>query len=142
MHEEDPRPGGLHHVELWVPDLPRAVAEWGWLLGELGYAAFQDWPQGRSWRLGPTYIVVERTPAMTATAHERLRPGLNHMALHAGDRARVDALNTQAPEHGWKPLFGDSYPHAGGCGHYAAYLASTDGYEVELVARPVPTGGG
>src|SRR6266702_3456414 len=120
MHEEDPRPGGLHHVELWVPDLPRAVAEWGWLLGELGYAAFQDWPQGRSWRLGPTYIVVERTPAMTATAHERLRPGLNHLALHAGDR----------------------YPHAGGCGHYAAYLASTDGYEVELVARPVPTGGG
>jgi len=30
-------PGGLHHVELWVPDLTRARQEWGWLLGELGY---------------------------------------------------------------------------------------------------------
>ena len=47
-------PGSLHHVELWVPNLPRAAAEWGWLLGELGYAPFQDWPQGRSWRLGAT----------------------------------------------------------------------------------------
>jgi hypothetical protein len=27
----EPRPplGGLHHVELWVPDLPRAAAQWG-----------------------------------------------------------------------------------------------------------------
>jgi hypothetical protein len=25
------RMGGLHHVELWVPDLERAVRSWGWL---------------------------------------------------------------------------------------------------------------
>ena len=41
-----PTPGSLHHVELWVPDLGRACAEWGWLLTELGYSVFQDWPQG------------------------------------------------------------------------------------------------
>jgi hypothetical protein len=35
--------GSLHHVELWVPDLARARAQWGWLLGELGYEPFQDW---------------------------------------------------------------------------------------------------
>jgi hypothetical protein len=46
--------GLIHHLELWVPSLARAVAEWGWLLGRLGYAEFQDWPAGRSWRLGPT----------------------------------------------------------------------------------------
>jgi hypothetical protein len=45
--DEDPRRGTLHHVELWVPDLACAVAEWGWLLGELGYQVFQVWPQGR-----------------------------------------------------------------------------------------------
>ena len=50
--------GGLHHVELWVPDLDRAAASWGWLLGALGYEAFQSWPAGRSWRLGATYVVV------------------------------------------------------------------------------------
>jgi catechol 2,3-dioxygenase-like lactoylglutathione lyase family enzyme len=129
-----PSPGPLHHVELWVPDLARAAAEWGWLLGELGYALFQDWPQGRSWKLAATYIVVEQSPAMTGTAHERTRPGLNHLAFHAGDRARVDALSEAAAEHGWTPLFADRYPQAGGPDHYAAYLANTDGFEVELVA--------
>ena len=54
--------GSLHHVELWVPDLAPAGAEWGWL------------------------------------------------------------------------LFPDRHPHAGGPGHYAAYLANTDGFEAELVA--------
>ena len=53
--------GMLHHVELWVPDLDRAVASWGWLLTALGYQPFQDWPGGRSWRAGPTYLVVEHS---------------------------------------------------------------------------------
>jgi Glyoxalase/Bleomycin resistance protein/Dioxygenase superfamily len=128
-------PGTLHHVELWVPDLARAVAEWGWLLTELGYAGYQDWPVGRSWRLGATYIVVEQSPDLAAATHERCRPGLNHLAFHAGEPERVDALNTAAPLHGWSPLFAADYPHAGGPEHYAAYLASSDGYEVELVAR-------
>ena len=41
-HMPDPPAGMLHHVELWVPELARAVAEWGWLLGELGYVEFQN----------------------------------------------------------------------------------------------------
>ena len=126
--------GTLHHVELWVPNLARAVAEWGWLLGELGYEVFQDWPQGRSWRLRMTYLVVEQSAAMTATVHDRRRPGLNHLAFYAGDSDRVDVLHAQAAGHGWTPLFTDRYPHAGGPERYAAYLASTDGFEVELVA--------
>ncbi len=63
--------GSLHHVELWVPDLSRAVDEWGWLLGELGYEQYQDWPAGRSWILGGTYLVVEQSKAMTSDRHER-----------------------------------------------------------------------
>jgi catechol 2,3-dioxygenase-like lactoylglutathione lyase family enzyme len=128
--------GLLHHVELWVPDLVRAVAQWGWLLGELGYAPFQDWPGGRSWRLGGTYIVVEQSPALSAADHDRLRPGLNHLAFHAGSRAQVDTLAAEGPARGWTLLFGDRHPYAGGPGHYAAYLASRDGFEVELVASP------
>ena len=134
MPGPEPHPGVLHHLELWVPDLARAVAEWGWLLTELGYTAYQDWPAGRSWRLGATYLVVERSPALTAAGHDRRRPGLNHLAFHAGDRDRVDRLARAAPEHGWAPLFAAKYPFAGGPDHYAAYLASTDGFEVELVA--------
>ncbi|MGI9006096.1 MAG: VOC family protein [Streptosporangiaceae bacterium] len=134
MPRPRPRSGGLHHVELWVPDLARAAAEWGWLLGELGYGIYQDWPQGRSWRLGDTYLVVEQSPALTAAGHDRCRPGLNHLAFHAGDRARVDDLAAAAPEHRWTPLFASTYPYAGGPDHYAAYLTNTDGFEAELVA--------
>ena len=106
--------GTLHHVELWVPDLERAIAEWGWLLGRLGYEQFQDWDRGRSWRLAGTYIVVEQSPAMTGAGHDRLRPGLNHLAFHAGSRDDVDTITAAAPEHGWTLLFPDRHPHAGG----------------------------
>jgi catechol 2,3-dioxygenase-like lactoylglutathione lyase family enzyme len=129
-----PRAGALHHVELWIPDLGRATAQWGWLLTRLGYEQFQDWPDGRSWRLGDTYIVVEQSPAMSAPGHDRLRPGLNHLAFHAGSRAEVDAIAKEAPERGWTLMFADKHPYAGGPEHYAAYLANGDGYEVELVA--------
>ncbi len=115
--------GGLHHVELWVPDFGRAVAEWGWLLGRLGYETFQDWPAGRSWRLGDTYLVVEQSPALTAAEHDRRRPGLNHLAFHAGTRRDVDSLAADGPAHGWTLLFADRHPYAGGPEHYAAYLA-------------------
>jgi catechol 2,3-dioxygenase-like lactoylglutathione lyase family enzyme len=134
MTSNHPPAGTLHHVELWVPDLPRAIRSWGWLLGQLGYAGFQDWPAGRSWRLGDTYLVIEQSPAMTAPGHDRCRPGLNHLAFHAGSAAEVDALVVQAPAHGWTLLFPDRHPYAGGPEHYAAYLEDTDGYEVELVA--------
>lgn len=126
--------GALHHVELWVPDLARAERSWGWLLGTLGYAPYQQWERGRSWRLGATYVVLEQSAALAATTHDRLRPGLNHIAFHGGTRAEVDALAIAAPGHGWALLFPDGHPHAGGPDHYAAYLEDEDGYEVEVVA--------
>ncbi|MEP6697701.1 MAG: VOC family protein [Pseudonocardiales bacterium] len=129
--------GSLHHVELWVPYVHEAAADWGWLLGALGYQPFQTWAAGRSWRLNSTYIVVEQSPDMTATTnYDRCRPGLNHLAFHAGDRARVDELTALAPVHGWTLMFPEKHPHAGGPDHYAAYLENADGYEVELVATP------
>jgi catechol 2,3-dioxygenase-like lactoylglutathione lyase family enzyme len=133
---ERPVGGTLHHVELWVPDLSRAVDGWGWLLEALGYARFQDWPAGRSWQLGHTYIVVEQSPALSASDHDRHRPGLNHLAFHVDSRERVDELAAAAAEHGWTLMFSDRHPYAGGPEHYAAYLENIDGFEVELVASP------
>ena len=126
--------GLLHHVELWVPDLPRAERSWGWLLTTLGAAPYQSWEHGRSWRLGGVYVVVEQSPALTGAVHERLRPGLNHLAFRAGAPAELDALVAGAPAHGWRLLFADRHPFAGGPDHRAAYLEDADGYEVELVA--------
>ncbi|MEU0130970.1 methyltransferase domain-containing protein [Streptomyces sp. NPDC006289] len=126
--------GRVHHIELWAPELAEAEAQWGWLLGELGHVPYQRWAHGRSWRRGDTYVVVERSPDLTRDTHDRLRPGLNHLAFHVRDRAALDALVARAPGHGWRLLFPDSHPYAGGSGHYAAYLENAAGYEVELVA--------
>ncbi len=119
---------------MWVPNLDRASATWGWLLGELGYDLFQDWPGGKSWRSGSTYIVFEQSPARTAIRHDRCRPGLNHLAFHVESRALADALAVAAAGHGWRLMFAEQHPFAGGKGHYAAYLENVDGYEAELVA--------
>lgn len=128
--------GMLHHIELWVPDLTRAEASWGWLLGKLGYHVYQEWPEGKSWRAGVTYIVIEQSPDRVAGRHDRCRPGLNHLAFHVASREELDELALHAPDHGWRLLYPDRHPFAGGDDHYAAYLENREGYEVELVAPP------
>lgn len=127
--------GALHHVELWVPDLTAARRSWGWLLAELGWTTYQDWPAGTSWRRGDVYLVLEQSPALSGPVHDRLAPGLNHLAFHAGPTTNVDRLVAQAPGHGWSLLFPDRHPYAGGPHTYAAYLEDGQGYEVELVAE-------
>ncbi len=129
-----PPVGAIHHVELWVPNLDRAIVSWGWLLTALGYRMFQDWPGGRSWQSGHAYIVVEQSPARTASRHDRCRPGLNHLAFHVPNRSQVDQLTAEALLHGWQLMFSDLHPYAGGPQHYAAYLENSDGFEAELVA--------
>ena len=128
--------GMLHHIELWVPDLSRAEHTWGWLLGALGYEMYQQWPEGCSWRSGDMYIVLEQSPARSAFRHDRHRPGVNHLAFHVADRATLDQLVGEALLHGWRLMFADQHPYAGGEQHYAAYLEDPDGFEVELVAPP------
>ena len=124
--------GGLHHVELWVPDLAGSCGPWGWLLGALGWEPFQEWPAGRSWRLGDVYIVLEQSPALSGGVHDRLAPGLNHLAFTVGGRDEVDRLTLRAQQNGWSLLFPDRHPNAGGPDSYAAYLEDNWGYEVEL----------
>lgn len=127
----------LHHVELWVPDLTRAERPWGWLLTALGAEPFQAWPGGCSWRSGEVYLVLEQSPDLVGTTHERRRPGLNHLAFHV-PAGRLDGLVEDAPAHGWRLLFADRHPFAGGPDHRAAYLEDADGFEVELVERVSP----
>jgi catechol 2,3-dioxygenase-like lactoylglutathione lyase family enzyme len=119
-------------VELWVPDLARAEATFGWILTELGWTEHQRWTAGVSWKLGETYVVVEQSPAVTGP-HDRMKAGLNHLALHAGTRQDVDRLTEKSEANGWRLMFADRHPHAGGPDHYAAFLENEDGFEIELV---------
>jgi hypothetical protein len=135
--------GSLHHVELRVATLASAVPAWQWLLGTLGYTQFQSWPEGISWKLGHTYLVLEQAPS--ELLHNRRGAGLSHLAFHAGSRAEVDALWAAAPAHGWAQLYTQQHPWAGGepasdgtePGHYAAYLETGDRFKVELVASDI-----
>ena len=127
--------GSLHHVEIWVEDLPRTLQAWEWLLERLGYRLYQKWGQGRSFKLGDTYVVFEQSPALVRDPpYDRCRSGLNHLAFHAGTRAEVDALVAEAVERGWTLMYPDRHPFAGGARHYAAYLEDEQGFEIELVA--------
>jgi hypothetical protein len=80
--------------------------------------------------------VTTRPPALSGGVHDRRLPGINHLALHGGSEADVDRILGAAADNGWKSLYADRYPHAGGLDHYAAYLANEAGFKVEVVGEP------
>ena len=127
----------LHHLDLWVSDPGVASGEWAWLLGELGWEMAQHIGTdggSASWaHPDGTYFFLERSPDLVDEAHDRLRPGVNHLALVVEDRHTLDRLRAESSAHGWHELFADRYPHAGGEGHTALFLESSEGFEVEVV---------
>lgn len=131
-HADPDAAGQLHHVELSVPAaaLERSLSWWGWLLGELGYETKNDWDAGRSWRCGPTYIVVKAAEAEGEVV--RATPGLDHVAFHAASRDQVDRVAEQVRKReGSELLYPDRHPYAGG--YYAAYVEGPSGITVEVV---------
>ena len=127
----------IHHLQLWVPDLPRAEESWGWLLEQLGYEPPRRWDHGRVWRQDKTGIVIESSPDMVpGMLHSRLRPGMNHVAFHVESTDAIARLLAEAPDHGWHQL-GDDPRHPLGGHQLVAYLEDRDGFEVELIAPAV-----
>lgn len=124
--------GALHHLELYVADLERSLGFWGYLLGRLGYEPYQEWDDGMSWRLGPTYLVFVQAPE--ETEFDRRRPGLNHLAFHVDTANEVEELVGALRDRGTRLLYEDRHPYAGGEDHYAAFVEDPDGLKVELVA--------
>lgn len=128
---------GIHHVEVWIADLEQAQREWGWLLGRLGFVLQNEWSRGQTWEAGGAYITVTTSPNLTDSEHDRRRPGVNHLAFHGGQSGRVDAIMREAEEHGWRPLYHERYPHAGGPDHYAGWIENSAGFKAEVVADDV-----
>lgn len=127
--------GLLSHIEINVADLNKSAEFWGWLLGKLGYQPYQQWEQGRSWKLGATYfVIVQVEDAFKLQAYHRKRTGLNHLAFHAADRAEVDALTEELRARNVPILYADRHPYAGGKSNYAVFFEDPDRIKVELVA--------
>ena len=102
----------VHHVELWTDDLALAEKQLGPVLAALGCEPFQNWENGRSWRAGGSYVVIEQSPALRPGGHDRMRAGLNHLALRAPGQDRIGPLRSVALSAGW--TWGHPRPKAGG----------------------------
>lgn len=127
--------GILHHVELYVSDLKRSTEFWGWLLEELGYELFQSWENGRSWKLGETYLVfVQTEERFLNVPYHRCRVGLNHLAFHGASRQHIDEMTKKLQKRGVSILYTDKHPYAGGENYYAVFFEDPDRLKVELVA--------
>ncbi|QHZ47542.1 hypothetical protein M654_015195 [Bacillus sp. NSP9.1] len=125
----------IHHIELYVSNLDRSKRFWGWFLQELGYEAYQRWEGGISWKKERAYIVlVQAEERFIEAGYHRRRVGLNHLAFQADSKAQVDDMTEQLMERGYRLLYEDRHPFAGGDGHYALYAEDPDRIKVELVA--------
>ncbi|MEH7224648.1 VOC family protein [Bacillus sp. JJ1566] len=125
----------LHHVEVYVSNLEKSIAFWGWFLMELGYKKYQEWDSGVSWKYGETYLVfVQVEERFKDVPYHRCRVGLNHLAFHAQSREHVDEMTKMLKEKGTPILYADKTPFAGGEDYYAVYFEDPDRIKVELVA--------
>ena len=110
----------VHHVELWMDDLAAAEREWGPVLLALGCVLHQNWENGRSWLRDGSYLVIERSPALRPGGHDRLRAGINHLAVR-GERGPVRAA---ALASGWSERVDTGR---------ALHLTDGQGFELEVV---------
>jgi catechol 2,3-dioxygenase-like lactoylglutathione lyase family enzyme len=128
-------PGTLHHVELYVAALQESLRFWQPFLLKLGYAEYQSWNEGVSYRLADTYIVfVQAENEHIKLGYHRKRVGLNHLAFHATSRDQVDEVTAWVRASGFKLLYEDRHPRAGGPDTYALFCEDPDRIKVELVA--------
>src|SRR5205823_7458366 len=87
---------GLHHLELWVPDLAEARRSWGWLLSELGWTVADLGGTMFEAHHDDVYLFVEQSPALSTAAHDRMagaccspsRPDLADLGLVVPDSRR------------------------------------------------------
>jgi catechol 2,3-dioxygenase-like lactoylglutathione lyase family enzyme len=127
-----PATGILHHVELYVSDLSRSLAFWGWLLGQLGYQQYQDWPEGRSYKLDATYLVFVQTESgYLDVPYHRKRTGLNHLAFWVSRKEEFEKLVQGLAKRQVSLL----YPDKQGLGsdYHAIFFEDPDRIKVELV---------
>ena len=125
----------VHHIELWTSAGFGAGLRLASRTPRLGRGAGPGWPQGRIWHhASGGYLVLEQSPDATGP-HERTHAGRNHLALRVDSTTQLDKLRRECPGHGWRELYADRYPHAGGPDQTALFIENGEGFELELVAE-------
>lgn len=129
-------PRGLSHVEIYTSDLVSAAAFWDWLLPQLGFAVYQEWPDGKSWRCGDTYLVcVQAEEAYRDVGFHRKRPGLNHLAFFTQSGEHLVGLTEKLRAAGVTVLYEDRpADDPGRPDAHSAFFEGPDRLKIELVA--------
>jgi catechol 2,3-dioxygenase-like lactoylglutathione lyase family enzyme len=131
----DKRRGLVHHIEVYVSDLARSLAFWEWFLGELGYKEYQVWDEGRSFKLGETYIVfVQTEERFLDIEYHRCRTGLNHLAFFADSPQDVDNMTEKLKAKNINILYEDRHPYASGEDSYSVFFEDPDRIKVEFTS--------
>jgi hypothetical protein len=93
----------LHHIELYVSDLERAISFWTPFMERLGYDA-ERWSGGMNYFAGEQdpYLCLLPAPVEHLTAgYHRKRVGLNHLAFRARSRGHVDEMRHWIEREGY-----------------------------------------
>ena len=119
----------LDHVGLAVTDLAAARAFYAAALEPLGFGVVMEFP-------GVMALGLPQKPELWM--HHGAPSAPVHIALHAADRARVDAFHAAAlaaggTDNGAPGLRPQYHP-----GYYAAYVKDTDGNNIEAVHHGPP----
>ena len=119
----------LDHVGLAVTDLAAARAFYAAALEPLGFGVVMEFP-------GVIALGLPQQPELWM--HQGAPSAPVHVALHAADRARVDAFHAAAlaaggTDNGAPGLRPQYHP-----GYYAAYVKDADGNNIEAVHHGPP----
>jgi glyoxylase I family protein len=129
--------GFIDHLRLSVRDVEAARRFYDPLLRCLGFEAAERDDDGAAWGVheGGTVgwlILTPASPELRDTPHQRLAPGLHHVAFAARDRAHVDAVHELLVGLGAEileaPSEYDAEPD-----HYAVFFRDPDGFKLEVV---------
>lgn len=113
----------MDHLEIYVSNLKTSYAFYSWLLPQLGFASYQNWAAGFSFRKKDFYLVFVQTQAKyLANGYNRCNVGLNHLAFSVSSRAKVDFFKKQLEQWQVTLLYPEYYPYAGGKDIMLAFL--------------------
>lgn len=127
--------GAVHHIEIYVADLMKTRVFWDWLMKELAYDVYQEWPAGVSYKLNDTYLVfVQVEKHHLEQRFHRCKAGLNHLAFSLESNQDVDIMTEKLRKRDVTILYEDRHPYAGGENYYAVFFEDYDRLKVELVS--------
>ncbi|HRK30925.1 MAG TPA: VOC family protein [Tepidisphaeraceae bacterium] len=130
----------IHHIEIYVSDLDRAIRFWSPLMEMLNCTA-ERWSKGINYFGAddePYLCLVQAAEAHRGAGYHRKRIGLNHIAFRARSREHVDRIRGWAKDAGHTLLYDDRYPFATAPGYYALFFEDPDRIKIEIVAPGEP----